>query len=779
MMNTHFRHLTSPFARACLMGCLLACGLLFSPCATASETLIEVYQKQDSCFLRIDRKALRRDIFLTTRVIEISGHRHIAAGQTFHPGKIVHLVEADNQLLFQEQNYSLLPAAEPDAPETPGKIVRFVEKNDWLLFEERDPTLLALAGETVYDGVRKNQLPSYPFVFPIHSSDAEQVTIDVTRFFAREIPGLLPLAARLTSGTFEPALSGIYHTDNHGNRVNIQSELIYSGGEKPFSVRLNYNILVMDSPMRPRREDPRVGYLTRNYRRLSADKPYESLRYITRWDLQPKDRNRYASGQLTEVVRPIVFYLDPALPPHVAHYARLGLLDWNRAFEAIGLKEVIQVRDIPEDEAFNIHDISVNAIRYIPKDRENAMGATLVDPRSGEILQADIYWYHQAEALLRKWRFVQTAACDPAAHQEELPQELLGEMIRYVTAHEMGHVLGLKHNMRGSFAYPVDSLRSASFTSLYGTTASIMDYARFNYVAQPGDLEKGVKLLPPLLGPYDYMAIEWGYTPVPDGKEERDYLNDIIESRSNDPMYLFAKESKQQITEDPSAQANILGDDLIRSARYGIENLKYMTAHLGEWSAAWSQPRETATERYQLILRQFYLYLYSTSSYIGGAFYLEPSTRGADGGYQYVSQAKGLEALDFVLEQLLHSSDWLVDEQLHRMLGDTEASLTREQDMFLKSVLTTLPQRFALNAKGDISLLLRRITAHLLAPRKSPSLSVQSLRASYLRQLGQLATAPQNNKEAIDLLIATAAKNELERIASHKKYRTYSPLIHE
>ncbi|MCD8081603.1 MAG: zinc-dependent metalloprotease [Bacteroides sp.] len=678
--------------------------------------------------MTIDRNIFHRDIFMTTRVADISGHKHIAAGQTFHPGKVFHFVEKEGQLLFEEKAYEM-----------------------W-----------CDSSQNVHAGLQNNQTPKYPFAFPIHRSDPASVTIDVTRFFGEAIPEMMPLASGLLSGKLAPALSGIRDFRNLPDRIHIRSELIYTGSSTSFSLQLHYNLLLMDDPAPLRQEDPRVGYFTRNYKRLQEGKSIERLRYITRWNLQPADQDKYLSGELTEVVRPIVFYIDPALPTHISHYAQKGILDWNRAFEAIGFKDVIQVRELPDEEHFDSHDISVNMLRYIPQARENAMGATLADPRSGEILQADIYWYHDLEERLRKWRFVQTAACDPAAREEKLSEETLGEMIRYVAAHEMGHVLGLKHNMRGSFAYPVDSLRSASFTAEYGTTASIMDYARFNYVAQPGDLEKGVSMLPPLLGPYDYMAIAWGYTPVPEGEDEQVFLRRMVDSRQHNPMYLFAAESRQEITSDPSAQADVLGDDVILSSKYGIRNLKVITANLHNWLFGWTRPKEAIGEMYEEILEQYFLYLYSSASYIGGTFYLESGARDTEGGYRFTDQVTGFQALDFILEELLHGSSWLIDDSLNKLLGNQQETLLNKQSAFLRSFLTTIPRRFALNSQGDVSLLFGKMTDHLFRSSSVTDLSAEALRITYLQQLNELSSLS-TQRDATGLVVAAAAENELRK----------------
>ncbi|MFR7877320.1 MAG: zinc-dependent metalloprotease [Butyricimonas paravirosa] len=264
------------------------------------------------------------------------------------------------------------------------------------------------------------------------------------------------------------------------------------------------------------------------------------------------------------------------------------------------------MRDFPG--RFNSEDLTVSCFRYIPTEEANAAGRVWTDPRSGEIIQADILWYHNVVRLLQEWRFIQTAAADPRARNKELSEEIMGELIRYAVAHETGHTLGMKHNMRASFAYPVDSLRSPSFTRKYGTTASIMDYARNNYVAQPGDFERGVKMTPPILGPFDYFSVQWAYTPIFDVKtpeEELPVLDRMFREKGHDPLYLYANMAMGPVVPDPSGQSDMLGDDLLKSSTYGILNLRYIMSHLIDWCSDKGGSYDRMIEMYDAGVKQF------------------------------------------------------------------------------------------------------------------------------------------------------------------------------
>jgi hypothetical protein len=292
--------------------------------------------------------------------------------------------------------------------------------------------------------------------------------------------------------------------------------------------------------MRPRLADSRIGIFLTDMSRINGKKDkIEDFSVINRWNIQPKDLEAWKRGELVEPVKPIVFYLDDAFPALWREPIRRGVLRWNKAFEKIGFKNVMHIEDFPKDDPeFDPDNLKYSCIRYVPAAVANAMGPSWVDPRSGEIINASVLMYNDVVKLAANWRFVQTAQVDERVRGKELPDDVFQESLEYILAHEVGHCLGLMHNMAASSAFPVDSLRSASFTQQHGTTPSIMDYARFNYVAQPGD--KGVKLTPPDLGPYDDYVIKYAYTPLPDKKDmfdEEKTIRGWIDEKVGDPIY--------------------------------------------------------------------------------------------------------------------------------------------------------------------------------------------------------------------------------------------------
>ncbi len=368
-----------------------------------------------------------------------------------------------------------------------------------------------------------------------------------------------------------------------------------------------------------------------------------------------------------------------------------------------------------------------------------------------------------------KWRFVQTAAVDPAARGDRLPDRLLGEMIRYVAAHEMGHVLGLKHNMRGSYAYPVDSLRSPSFTTVHGTTASVMDYARFNYVAQPGDLDRGVKLSPSVLGAYDCLAIEWGYGYRPDGRSEA-----VFARVAGNPEYMYANSLMGLPVSDPAAQSDILGDDVIRSSEYGIRNLKYMTANLIEWCRPLDRPYRSLSDRYEAVVKQFFKYLTNCASYVGGTYYIPLAEDDLSARYTNVDGDKIEESLRFVFLQLTGYAAWLADEDIYAIIGNRSELLLKEQVSLLSAVMKVVPKRVALS-NGDLPALLGKISETIFANGRGVDLFSRSLQLEYVAGLIELSAPGPKMGDTSDNMVAAAAAYELSRIALRLKSRSGNP----
>lgn len=421
--------------------------------------------------------------------------------------------------------------------------------------------------------------------------------------------------------------------------------------------------LLPDEPMARRREDWRVGYFSTPATIYNdQQQKVEHTRYITRWRLEPSDTAAYMRGELTEPVKPIKFYIGEAVPEHLRPYIVEGILDWNRAFEKAGFKNAVQAI-IPHDTLdVDGDDIHYSVLTYAASEKANAMGPSTIDPRTGEILEADIIWWHNVQSLISEWIIVQTGAVDPRARSLELPIELIGDAVRFVACHEVGHSLGLRHNMMASAAYPTDSLRSASFTSrMGGTSASIMDYARFNYVAQPGD---GVKVMSPNIGPYDFMAIEWGYRWYPAGTDEEKVLAEFI-AKHKGIEYRYSETQSQRSAIDPRALSEDLGDDPVKSARLGIENLKRIMPNLVEWTRnnKAGQNYDEAANLYSAIIYQWNLFHYHVMANIGGIYIDRPTIEWIDNpeksAYTFVEKERQREAVQFLLDEVLCFPEWL------------------------------------------------------------------------------------------------------------------------
>ncbi len=421
--------------------------------------------------------------------------------------------------------------------------------------------------------------------------------------------------------------------------------------------------LLPDEPMARRREDWRVGYFSTPATIYNdRQQKVEHTRYITRWRLEPSDTAAYMRGELTEPVKPIKFYIGKAVPEHLRPYIVKGIEDWNRAFEKAGFKNAVQAI-IPHDTLdVDGDDMHYSVLTYAASEKANAMGPSTIDPRTGEILEADIIWWHNVQSLISEWITVQTGAVDPRARSLELPIELIGDAVRFVACHEVGHSLGLRHNMMASAAYPTDSLRSASFTSrMGGTSASIMDYARFNYVAQPGD---GVKVMSPNIGPYDFMAIEWGYRWYPAGTDEEKVLSEFI-AKHKGIEYRYSETQPQRSAIDPRALSEDLGDDPVKSARLGIENLKRIMPNLVEWTRnnKAGQNYDEAANLYSAIIYQWNLYQYHVMANIGGIYMDRPTIEWIDNpekkAYTFVEKKRQREAVQFLLDEVLCFPEWL------------------------------------------------------------------------------------------------------------------------
>ncbi len=501
-------------------------------------------------------------------------------------------------------------------------------------------------------------------------ADSSTVLFKVNDLFNGQDRCINDVFSNINLGTSaESKLSHIEGIKAFDNCVTATSELttvVYEGYEHVnVTVVVSSTLLLLsDKPMVRRRENQRVGYFTTTALRYGdTQQEAERHNYITRWRLEPSDTAAYMRGELVEPVKPIVFWLDRTIPMQLRGYIKQGITDWNVAFEKAGFKNAVQAFDMSDSIAAQGDDMNYSVITYDASEKANAMGPSTIDPRTGEILEADVIWWYNVRSLLREWLMVQTGPYNEAARQYNLPDSLLGEAARFVACHEVGHSLGLRHNMLASAAWPTDSLRSASFMDrVGGAAASIMDYARFNYVAQPGD---GVRATSPHIGPYDLMAIEWGYRWYPDEELARTELNDFL-SRHTSREYRYSEAQSQRTAIDPRALSEDLGDDAILSATYGIENLKRIMPHIVDWTRTGEagQSYDEASKLYQAVVYQWSLYLYHVLANVGG-IYIDNTT--IDDGaktFTHVEKDRQKRAVQFLIDEVFTYPDWLFNTPL-------------------------------------------------------------------------------------------------------------------
>ncbi|MCH5241942.1 MAG: zinc-dependent metalloprotease [Muribaculaceae bacterium] len=515
--------------------------------------------------------------------------------------------------------------------------------------------------------------------FKIKSTEDGKDFIEVTDFFKGNeklispIKDLSPIAMLLSG---KKSIDATYYEDGSAitsvkafpDNIMIESRLAYTTDKvyEPYTVSMARSIIKLPAtPMKSRLQDNRVGYFYEAKKLYSSEiDGIKDYQIIDRFRLEPKeeDMGAYFLGQLAEPKQKIVFYVDSAFPDKWRGAVKEGIEYWNRGFEAAGFKNAIEARDYPKDDpTFDADDIRKNCVRYCVTPTANAMGPSYVDPRTGEILGADVIWYHNVLQLLHDWKFTQTGAVDPRVRTSVFPDSVMYESLTYVTAHEIGHCLGLMHNMGASYAYTIDNLRDPEFTQKYGTTPSIMDYARNNYVAQPGDFERGVKLTPPEIGVYDIHAINWGYRLLPGNPglfEEIQALDSLIREHDGDPMYEFGAQQVLGLM-DPTDQTEDLSNDHIGAGTLAISNLKIIMDHFEEWAGEPGENYENLEKKYMAVVNQFGRHIGHVIPYIGGVQFKEVRQGKGDGhARNYFSKADQQRAMQWLMSQI-RDCGWL------------------------------------------------------------------------------------------------------------------------
>lgn len=565
---------------------------------------------------------------------------------------------------------------------TSTQVLRWQEQGKKILLRIVSYENVADEDEPIYTAVRSSNFEPILQAFDIETvnEDSTAKVIEVTDLFTSDVPSLgLPSFRRdqYRVRRLDSDRTYISSAKSYPLNIEVKHVLSYDAAQPPssfaggtVSVEMNQSmILLPQDPMQPRLCDQRVGFFSVTMIDYGRDaQKAEERCYITRWRLEPKDPEAYARGELTEPVKPIVYYIDPATPLKWRPYLKEGVDDWNVAFEAAGFKNAIMAKDPPtkeEDPEFSPEDIRYSVIRYFSSDIENAFGPHVHDPRTGEILESDIGWYHNVMNLLRNWFFVQTAAVNPDARSVKFRDEVMGRLIRFVSAHEVGHTIGLPHNWGSSFAYPVDSLRSPTFTDSYGTAPSIMDYARFNYVAQPGD---GVVNLMPDVSTYDKWSVQWGYSVLSDANsadDERETLNQWVIERAGDPLYFYGRQGPRV---DPRSQNEDLGDDAVKASDYGVANLKVILNELIDWTAEDAKDYGDLDELYGQVAIQWNRYIGHVVRNVGG--HHENFKTYDQEGVVYTPVPVEIQrgAMEWLSREAFASPDWILHHDILRRI---------------------------------------------------------------------------------------------------------------
>jgi hypothetical protein len=638
---------------------------------------------------------------------------------------------------------------------TAESVISFELKEGKLLLRQLSYVNLAEDADPIAQSVVQNNLPPILGVFEKMNSEEGFHLVDVSDFFSKDSPGFNAVGEtekkNYKIGSLDSKRSFVDRVKSFPRNIEITHTLTYPAAAAPrsnrsetLSFQLNHSIIALpEKPMKSRTVDHRVGWFSlEQYNYSSEALKSDNYRIASRWNLVPKDKEAYARGELVEPIQPIVFYLDPATPTKWRPYFKKGIEDWKGPFEKAGFKNAIIAKDPPskeEDPDFSPEDVRYSVVRYVASTTRNATGPSVKDPRSGEIIESDVIWYHNHLRSYRNRYLLETGAANEKARTLNTPEEEIGEMMRRVIAHEVGHALGLPHNMKASSAYPVDSLRSGSFTQKMGIAATIMDYARYNYIAQPGD--ENIRFVRQM-GPYDDYAIEWGYRYFESDTAEKKWLKDFVDAHSLNPIYQFGSRGN-----DPNAQTENIGDDPVKATAYGLSNLKIVAENLEEWTTQDGQTFDDLQELYMELIGVYRRYIYHVVALIGGV----NETRIVKGQeaipYYNVSAQKQREALASLDQNLWKTQTWLLEPELISRFEneghlDLIANLQKAalyRILNQKRLNTMLSTQLTVMGQGlEPSELIASLASSIIITKEQPDLLERQLQIAFIERSKEL-----------------------------------------
>ena len=715
---------------------------------TKSKGLITTYLKEDKLFFRLHKDVLNKDLLMVTRLKKLPAN--------YYPYRNA-------------------------GSKTSEQLIRFVRSGDDIDIVQVSTTNMADKDDPINISVEQNNNDPILASFPIKSDKKKTFVIDVSKFFNADSPSFNVVSDGLKKkykiGKADKDRSRINSAKSFPRNTEILHTLTFPTKNPPrgnstntFTFQVNHSIIALpDDPMKVRYEDPRVGWFSLTKYDYSSDAlKADKVKLIKKWRLVPKDKIAYAKGELVEPEQPIIYYLDPATPKKWRKYFIMGIEDWNTAFEKAGFKNAVQAKMAPtqdEDPDFSPEDVRFSTVRYVASTTRNAVGPSVADPRTGEILESDIIWYHNHLRSYRNRYLLETAAANPKARTLNTPEEEIGEMMRRVISHEVGHALGLPHNMKASSAYPVDSLRSGRFTQKNGIATTIMDYARYNYVAQPGD--KNIRFVRKL-GPYDDYAIEFGYRYFTGNSAEQDkkLLKSFVDKHSTDPKFMFGGRGN-----DPAAQTEDIGRNHIKASEYGLSNLKIVADNLVDWTTEEDDDFTDLGELHGEMLGVFRRYIFHVVSMVGGVNETLLTKEQAGVPYQVVDRQEQINALSFLADHVWEPSYWLIDKKMVSNFA-SEGKLSSLININ-KRVLSALTDHEKLNLMLDTTNslkgkglepgeLLGMLSDDLIGDIERPDLAQRELQKHLVHRLHQLM---ENDKAAME--IKGLALQQLNKMKAH------------